>query len=145
MSRRVGRVGLGTGPGENTDFDFERRVEHHTVVGSLVEVDRIEVGIGRIGVAGRRMAGHRTEIDLGTHLGVADFRRVFRLDLGLGLVVVGRREDSPAVLDCSNFRQTFYFTKYWSLVEGGMFWFEDKVGRGSWGGFYIRCLSAIRL
>ena len=112
MSRRVGRVGLGTGPGENTGFDFERRVEHHTVVGSLVEVDRIEVEIGRIGVAGRRMAGHRTEIDLGTRLGVADFRRVFRLDFGLGLVVVGRREDSPAVLDCSNFRQTFYFTKY---------------------------------
>lgn len=119
MSRRVGRVGLDTGPGENTDLDLELRVEHHTVVGSLVEVDRIEVGIGRIGVAGRRMAGHTTEIDLGTHLGVADFRTVFRFDLVVGLV--GRREDSPAVLDCSNFRQTFYFTKYWLLVEEGMF------------------------
>jgi hypothetical protein len=54
-------------------------------------------------------------IDFDIHLGwVVECRsgREFRL-VEVGSLAVGRREDSPAVLDCSNFRKTFILRGTW--------------------------------
>jgi len=132
-------VGLDTVPvGLDTGLEGDFRVERHTVVDNFVEVDRIEAEIVRIVVVGRRLVGrHRREFALDTRLErVVGFHlgRVFRL------AVVVRREDSPAVLDCSNFRQTFYFLE----VEEGMFWFEEMSEEGALGQFISDACSAIR-
>jgi hypothetical protein len=103
---------------EDTDFGIEDfRVERHTVVDILVEVDRTVSEVDRIefGVDHIESVGRRWVIDLGIHLGwVVECRsgREFRL-VEVGSLVAGRREDSPAVLDCSNFRKTFILRGTW--------------------------------
>ena len=128
MSRRVRLVGPEIGLGRDKDSAIEEfRVARHAVAGTLVEVGRVEAGVDRIGAVGRRRAvGHRRAVD-------QDKRPVRVVGSGTecclaeagGLVVAGRREDSPAVLDCSNFQQTLCSTR-----RTGCFWFEDKLGEG---------------
>ena len=119
---------------EDTDFGIEGfRVERHTVVDILVEVDHIVSEVDHIeaGVDHDESVGRRRVIDLDIHLGwVAECHsgREFRLVEVGSLVVVGRREDSPAVLDCSNFRQTFYFTM--NLEERMLFCLRNWRGSG---------------
>jgi len=111
----------------DTGFETEGfRVEHHTVVDILVEVDRIASGV-EVAVDHTGSVGRRWVIDLDIHLGwVVECRsgRESRLVEG-GSLVVGRREDSPAVLDCSNFRQTFILR-----AKRGCFCFEQKSEGG---------------
>src|SRR5271170_4421557 len=130
VSRRAGRVGWDIDPVRDTGFETEGfRVEHHTVVDILVEVDRIASGV-EVAVDHTGSVGRRWVIGLDIHLGwVVECRsgRESRLVEG-GSLAVGRREDSPAVLDCSNSRQTFYFTR-----KRGCSLFE-KESDGIWGG-----------
>ena len=133
MSRRAGRAGWDIGPEEDTDFGIEAfRVERHMVVDILVEVDRIVSEVDRIefGVDHIESVGRRWVIDFDIHLGwVVECRSgmEFRL-VEVGSLAVGRREDSPAVLDCSNFRQTFYFTR--NLEERMLFCLRNWTGSG---------------